>query len=172
MNEATVMATANFLNQYLDMTTSLMKDRQRPVGFTYGSMDEFVKANGRLWPVAVNQDVAGAVAIYPQACFDNAFRLARRWPSRFRYVEGVALGVIPTHHAWCLNVEGEVVDPTWFRHSTVGSEYFGVEIPLVIAKQIRHRKNHSIIQNWEKGFPLFREPWPVVIQRNSVVNYK
>ena len=149
------MRATTLQNHLANMTTQLLAARQRPAGFVYGSLEEFLLANGRDWPVAACQQVPPFV-VYPRACFENAFRLASRHP-QYRYVEGVALGVIPVHHAWCLNVDDEVVDPTWAR---LGTEYFGVVIPLDVAKRVRHPKNHSILQNWQRGFPLFREPWP------------
>jgi hypothetical protein len=156
-----------FLPKYLDMTTSLVRDI--PAGFTYGNRDAFIKANGQNWPVAAKQDVPGPFHVWPKACFDNAYRLARRWPSRYRYVEGLAYGVIPTHHAWVINRDGEVLDPTWQAFSRLGAEYFGVVIPLAIAKQVRHKQCLSIIDNWHRRWPLYREPWADVLSRNAVM---
>lgn len=45
-------------------------------------------------------------------CFANAARLALATPD-LTYCEGVALAIIPTHHAWCIDTKGRVVDPTW-----------------------------------------------------------
>lgn len=49
-------------------------------------------------------------------CFRNALMMAQE--RSLDYVEGYALGHgIPVHHAWCLDADGKVVDPTW-RDST------------------------------------------------------
>ncbi len=155
------MRATTLQNHLANMTTQLLAARQRPAGFTYGSLEEFLLAHGRDWPVAVRQQCPPFGVIYPRACFENAFRLASRHP-QYRYVEGVALGPgvpIPVHHAWCLNVDDEVVDPTWGQRGQRGTEYFGVVIPLDVAANIRHPENHSILLNWQRGFPLFREPW-------------
>lgn len=45
-------------------------------------------------------------------CFLNSARLALQTPG-LTYCEGVALAIIPTHHAWCIDTKGRVIDPTW-----------------------------------------------------------
>lgn len=61
----------------------------------------------------------------PNACYANAAALAENCRD-LRYCEGFALrpGLVPVHHAWCIDVTGAVVDPTW-RH-VAGTDYFGV----------------------------------------------
>ena len=61
----------------------------------------------------------------PNACYANAAALAERCQD-LRYCEGFALrpGLVPVHHAWCIDIKGVVVDPTW-RH-VAGTDYFGV----------------------------------------------
>jgi hypothetical protein len=60
-------------------------------------------------------------------CYANATHMALG-PPRMRYVEGYAVNgdfSIPLAHAWNLDEDGLVVDPTW----AAGHDYFGVEIP-------------------------------------------
>jgi hypothetical protein len=57
----------------------------------------------------------------PQACFRNAalYAMLHRLP----YIEGYATGIIPVHHAWCLDAVGRVCEVTW---KELGTDYFGV----------------------------------------------
>jgi hypothetical protein len=61
----------------------------------------------------------------PNACFENSASLSRT--PGMTYVEGSALVAVPRllaiHHAWCVDAEGLVHEPTW---RTVGLAYFGV----------------------------------------------
>ena len=158
------------ITEYLTTAVAMLEHfRPLPEDFTYHGRDGFLLANGRPFELAVSQDPPKPVHAYMKQCFDNAYRVARRWPSKFRYVEGMALGVIPVHHAWVINEADEVLDPTWYQNRIeLGSEYFGVIIPLEIVKQVRHRECLSVIDNWKRDWPLYREPWPVVLQRNAV----
>ena len=70
-------------------------------------------------PDDVNQDTM-------KECFSNAFHLALRSPKKYIYVEGFAFSSIPTCHAWCVDLKGNVVDPTWKE----GVEYFGIPFKL------------------------------------------
>lgn len=45
-------------------------------------------------------------------CFRNAGTLALEHKN-LTYVEGIAVSIIPIHHAWCIDEQGRVVDPTW-----------------------------------------------------------
>lgn len=83
----------------------------------------------------------------PNWCFGNSWQLARR-SVNLAYVEGYAYqGLIPVHHAWCVNVlTGEIVDTTWnprmFSADTRPVEkweYFGVPF------------NTGLLDNWMKS---------------------
>jgi len=75
----------------------------------------------------------------PKACFRNSYELALRRSGDLTYCEGFVVTVVPLliHHAWCVNGDGQVVEPT--LADPVGASYFGVRVPLqgllaVIAK--------------------------------------
>lgn len=68
-------------------------------------------------------------------CFMNAARLA--WEDAdLTYCEGYATtGLLPVHHAWCIDLDGLVVDPTWqYDHDGYARDpttwaYIGVSFP-------------------------------------------
>lgn len=70
----------------------------------------------------------------PKMCFKNAIRLAER--KGYRYAEGYALSgtlltsgiVFPVEHAWCVDRDGNAVDPTW--EDPENSHYLGIEFDV------------------------------------------
>jgi len=129
-------------------------------GLTTGCEDimtqqEFVMENGSFWEPAPLPE--GIEKGFMKACFDNSQRLARK--QGFRYVEGFALGAccIPVLHAWCVGRDGAVIDatPVW---DGVEAAYLGVPFEISDVGEMIDGNQHSIsvIDNWEKGFPLLR----------------
>lgn len=63
-------------------------------------------------------------------CFKNCFDLVRQLEGEYYYCEGFAqppetLGMI-FDHAWLVDPEGRVLDPTWHGDSYAGTNYFGI----------------------------------------------
>lgn len=90
----------------------------------------------------------------PRQCFLNAMLLAFRSP-RYIYVEGLARPPevnMSVEHAWCVDREGFVADPTW----TEGTDYFGVPFRTKYLKKVAlERKSSGVLYNPEMRFPLF-----------------
>jgi hypothetical protein len=66
----------------------------------------------------------------PRQCFLNAWMMSLIF-NELTYYEGFAYsGLITVHHAWCIDSEGLVVDPTWraknYKLPEIEWEYFGV----------------------------------------------
>lgn len=91
----------------------------------------------------------------PKLCFAQSQSLAKR--RKLRYVEGFALSSvaqIPIHHAWCVDDHERVIDVTWKD----GLAYFGIPFDLkFVEEQLRGTKGCSVIDNYEKGFPLLQK---------------
>ena len=111
---APAAAPAEFCTQYLD--------QMRRMRVFVGDFYLLLGRSFRAAPLPAGVD-RGA----PQQCYANAGRLAIE-SLELAYCEGYALkpGLFPVHHAWCVNVDGQVVDPTWeFDPNT---EYLGVAL--------------------------------------------
>ena len=142
------------LKSFLDKTQK-MPTRSWGEDYIYDGPFDALARHGRMWPVAADQSPGETVVSVPKACFDNAYRLARR--SKLRYVEGYALGVIPVEHAWVVNEQNEVIDPTWhMQRSSLGTAYYGVVIPLKLMVKSRRRGCSSGLFDWMHRFPLLK----------------
>ena len=63
----------------------------------------------------------------PKECYANAAHLAI-WNKKLTYCEGQVHTIMPIEHAWCIDEDGVVVDPTLDTDGRVGDihGYFGV----------------------------------------------
>ena len=91
----------------------------------------------------------------PRECFRNAATLALRKPDIYMYVEGYAVNRwIAMHtvaHAWCINSDNFVVDPTWDE----GTEYYGVPFRHdYLRRVLKAGSDDGLIDNPEMDFPL------------------
>jgi hypothetical protein len=89
-------------------------------------------------------------------CFKTSALLAIKHDN-LRYVEGFATSVIPMPHAWLVDSDGNVIDPTWDK--TYGDDYFGVEIPTqTLLKVILKTDQYGVLsfENWDKILKILR----------------
>lgn len=140
----------NEVKKFLETMTAFMGDKA-PEKCVYGSMYEFVLVNGRAYDPP--KDGPGMMN---GECFKNAADMAVGNP-RMTYVEGFATtGMLPVFHAWCVDEDGNVVDPTW---GTKGTAYFGVPFPT---KYLTHvlcsRGYYGVIDAWLGD----GDPWPLL----------
>jgi hypothetical protein len=66
----------------------------------------------------------------PKLCFYNSAYLVQKYPG-WKYFEGLIFIdriPIPIHHAWCLNENNQLVEPTIMDNKSL--KYIGIEIPL------------------------------------------
>lgn len=85
-------------------------------------------------------------------CYQNAWAWAEYEGEEWRYVEGMAYGIIPMHHAWVANQEtGEVIDLTWCQGNnlSLGTDYLGIEIPLDIVRWLMEEHDaFGVLECW------------------------
>ena len=151
---------AEGLTEFLTIISGQHRKMGTGLNSPYSCAPDFLLKHGRFWDVAPDQAPGHVVGPEFKACFDNAYRLARRYPKRYCYVEGYAYNtILPLEHAWVVDSKGRVLDPTWDEFSTIGQAYFGVVIPLDVITLARVRSSATALFNWTDGFPLLRKPW-------------
>jgi hypothetical protein len=136
------------LIRYLNTISGMSVGRNYPE-FKYGSIEEFVLKNGEYmqpWPLPEHIKFGES-----KMCFMNAFQVAES--HGLEYVEGYAVSIIPTMHAWCIGEDGHVVDPTW----NGGTEYYGVRFPLeFVRKTILRKETWGVLDDYKSGYPLLK----------------
>lgn len=119
--------------EYLRMVAA-MRRRALPEGAVYAGGEDVVLNHGRFFRKKAEvppRDFPPEVCI-PRQCFSNALTSVmagehgNEWAKGLVYVEGWAQpeGLFPVHHAWLVDREGNVYDPTWDFHREV--VYLGV----------------------------------------------
>lgn len=141
-----------------------------PKGFKYSSIYEFIGKNGQAFkprklPTGVERGM-------PKECYKNALLLAVARSSELIYVEGLALGLIPVQHAWCVDYDGFVVDPTWCggKNPKLGTEYFGVKINTQYAQDaVIKNRMFGVIEDWRGGFPLLKQSKRTLVEKGILL---
>lgn len=116
----------------------------------YASLDDFVLQHGRPWtPQPLPKEHPRGVI---KECFRNSAVLVMRHPRQLIYCEGYAMGLIPVMHAWAIDNEGKVIDPTW---RTTGKEYFGIAFQFkYLCSALRKQKVYGLIDLGTFRWPL------------------
>lgn len=123
----------------------------RRVAFGKNIPNDFLLDNGRDY--AIGQFSFSLPRQEAQACFANATHLAVDMP-HLTYVEGkVACFGVPLDHAWCIDQEGLVVDPT-IRDGHDGhiSGYFGIAFRTdYVRKAALTNRNYGVLDYFHAG---------------------
>lgn len=68
-----------------------------------------------------------------KGCYSNCYKIVMR-NRKLKYIDGMVLALIPIDHAFLINEDNEIIDPTLAirtdeREERYGIEYYGMEIP-------------------------------------------
>lgn len=90
-------------------------------------------------------------------CFRQARELSMLRPECFTYVEGYAYSrkdrCYPVHHAWCVDQDGNVVDPTWSQPSV--GVFAGVPFRDEVLRKSNPDELDKVVQWGYLGTPGF-----------------
>jgi hypothetical protein len=148
----------DYLKKHSDFVRGI---RTLPPKFKYCCIEDFVLKNGKLFEISKIRPKYGE----ERFCFFNSYQLMIK--EGYTYVEGFAMGVIPVNHAWCLDADGRVIDPTWRPSLTrkfQGIAYIGVALDRsFVIETALQRKSYGVLDDWEGGFPLLTgaEGWRI-----------
>jgi len=130
----------------------------------YACRDEFVLGEGMFWTTDWERSTQvlesyGFAHLIKKRCFANSQQvmeevgLSKGWS----YVEGLACSTfgLPLHHAWLVDEEGLVLDPTWDE----GDFYLGVPFQWRMVQNLITEENCTMLDRWEGGqHPMLGEP--------------
>ena len=143
----------DIIQDYLKSIVAMI-DREPPEGYKYKCTHEFVLEHGKPYRARPLPEVYKRGTI--KQCYKNSFLLSLE--TDLTYVEGFADNIIPVSHAWCVDRDGNVIDPTW--PNPENCEYFGIPFKqeYVISNIMKDGYLISLIDNWQDGFPVFQQP--------------
>jgi len=111
------MSDYTSLRHHLKQIVKLSGERKTP----YNSAEDFILKHGKRFDGQKLQKPWEFDTV--KQCFMNSQKLAMS-DHTLTYVEGYVMALIPVHHAWCVDLTGEVIDVT-LRSAVDGTVYFG-----------------------------------------------
>ena len=142
-------------------------------------MCRFVLEHGREWTPTQLQEKTPIKRGVPKQCFANSQAILVKLLKKgitddYTYVEGYAssgdLGfLLPVHHAWLVDREGQVIDVTWNKPET--SVYFGVPFRSDYVFELIERTSryHSLIDHFPSKWELLKTPSDA---KKAIVNWE
>jgi hypothetical protein len=139
------------LLDYAREIRTVRETMKRPPEFVYSCTEDFLIKRGEFFTPSGLPSSMRPMKL--SQCFENAWRVAQRTKA-YHYVEGIAMGMIPTWHAWLIDRDGNAYDPTWTSlDSGIGTSYFGVELNLDEVRLTRRGGCASLLDDYRRKFP-------------------
>lgn len=140
-----------FLREHLEAMVKMRKalpQGEKPEGWEYNSIEEFVLRNGRWYtPAPLPKNLKRGRMM---DCFKNATHAMERG---YTYVEGYATGIVPVLHAWVTDDKGNAYDVTWPYNPK--NAYYGVPFDkMFVIKTMLRTGVYGILDDWRSGWPL------------------
>lgn len=129
-----------------------------PEDFKYGSYYELILREGKQYasPKRARPYGSGIRKRKDRECYNNSVEVSVQYD--LTYVEGIAYrpGLIPVEHAWCVDADDNVIDPTW---SKPGSAYIGVpmDTEAVWARVVEQKYYGIFASDWVNDFRCLKE---------------
>lgn len=106
------------VRQWLQFSVSAQDQfvkQHEPTRLMFDPSEKWILENGVPMGPRISVEEAGVANMEAKMCFQNAFQTAVYSDGQFTYCEGWAYtpGLIACQHAWVIDAEGRVVDPTW-----------------------------------------------------------
>jgi hypothetical protein len=123
-----------------------------PDGFAYRNDEAFALKHGRFFEAQPLPKPYRRGEM--KRCFANTAELVKRHPD-LTYCEGWCVAMIACHHAFAVDPQGRVVDPTWDEPERC--LYFGVPFTRDALMKRALRGFRSFFQDWEARHPLLHQ---------------
>lgn len=144
-----------------DQAEAVASSTNHRIGGVFAGTAHFVYRFGRQFIRPLTEMPEEVRYDRPKDCFRNAAVLAMEHPEKFTYVEGYALHLIGVIHAWCLDREGRVVDPTWHKlHDFEQGAYLGIPIrtQYLFNMMQREKAHYGLLDDYMNGWEWIATP--------------
>jgi hypothetical protein len=154
-------ALMDYLNQVYGM-----RKNSKPKGFKYAGMEDMVLKHGQFFepPKKGDKLPKGCQKGEAKDCYRNSMNNMMMNPDDYTYVEGYAtidiMSGFGISHAWLVDKEGNVIDPTW--EPGVGTSYFGIKLnkDFVLDTILRTEMAGVIVNDMFDDHKLMKDGFP------------
>lgn len=129
--------------------------------YKYKSIEKLILQFGQAHVIkAKNSRFKGS----PKICYKNCYEVMKKHPD-LTYCEGYAFdNAVPFvfNHAWLINAQGEVIDPTWRDADSKNAAYFGVAFKRdYVINFVKTYQEYGILEgDYQQGHKFKIEGFP------------